>query len=386
MTNDSKKSVPLSQDAVQMIRGLIIGELVTVAIIGGLWLWLRPRLQVDNNAFSASGRGKTITSAVAASNFKTVRDVPIGSFNYGGSTAWAPMRQLVNAQIQITRPELQLRYVNPTTTSPGSGSGIQMLLDGKLDFAESSRPLTAAEKDKARQLGFILEERQVAIDGVAVVVLEERQVAIDGVAVVVNPALKVTGLTVDQLQQIYLGQITNWKQVGGPDLAITPFSQDPENADVVLISDKQVLDKQALGYNVQYVYSTTEALRRVNETPGGLYYAAARGVVHQCLVKPLPLGLTSAQLIPPYREPLVSSKNCPQERNQLNTEAIKNGSYPMTTKLFVIIKRNQGQAQKVGEAYTRFLQTEQGQKVIEQVGLIAEKSQESVAQGQVNLK
>lgn len=371
MTNDSRKNAPLSQDAVQMIRGLIIGELVTVAIIGGLWLWLRPRLQVDNNAFSASGRGRTTTSAVAASNFRTVRDVPIGSFNYGGSTAWAPMRQLINAQIQITRPELQLRYVNPTTTNPGSGSGIQMLLDGKLDFAESSRPLTAAEKDRARQLGFMLEERQVAGDGVAVVV---------------NPALKVAGLTVDQLQQIYQGQITNWKQVGGPDLAITPFSQDPENADVVLVSGKQVLDKQALGSNVQYVYSTTEALRRVNQTPGGLYYAAARGVVHQCLVKPLPLGLTSAQLIPPYREPLVSPKDCPQERNQLNMEAIKDGSYPMTTKLFVVIKRNQGKAQQVGEAYTRFLQTEQGQMVIEQVGLIAEKSQESVAQGQVNFK
>ncbi|OUL27928.1 substrate-binding domain-containing protein [Nostoc sp. 106C] len=371
MTNDSKKSVPLSQDAVQMIRGLIIGELVTVAIIGGLWLWLRPRLQVDNGAFASSGQGAATTSALAASNFKTVTNVPIGSFNYGGSTAWAPIRQLVDSQIQITRPELQLRYVNPTTTSPGSGSGIRMLLDGKLDFAESSRPLTDEEKDIARQRGFILEERQVGIDGVAVVV---------------NPALKVPGLTVDQLQQIYLGQITNWKQVGGPDLAIAPLSQHPENADVVLISGKQVLDEQALGSNVQYVYSTTEALRRVNQTPGGLYYASARGVVHQCMVKALPLGLTSTQLTPPYQEPFIPLNECPQKRNQLNTEAIKNGSYPMTSKLFVVIKQNKGKEQQVGEAYLRLLATEQGQKAIEQAGLVAERSHEPIARGQVNLK
>ncbi|MBW4561737.1 MAG: substrate-binding domain-containing protein [Mojavia pulchra JT2-VF2] len=367
MANHSRQSIPLSHDAVQLIRGLIIGKVVTLAVIGGLWLWLRPRLQTDYGTLSSSGQGANNRSALATSNFKTVSDVPVGSFNYGGSTAWAPIRQLVNSQIQIARPELQLRYVNPANASPGSGSGIRMLLDGKLDFAESSRPLTDEEKNLARQRGFILEQRQVGIDGIAVVV---------------NPALKVSGLTVDQLQQIYLGQITNWKQVGGPDLPITPFSQRPENADIVLISGKQVLDQQALSSNVQYVYSTTEALRRVNQTPGGVYYASARGVVHQCMVKPLPLGLTDAQLIPPYRESLVPPNECPQKRNQLNTEVIKNGSYPMTTNLFVIIKQNKGPEQQVGEAYTRLLQTEQGQKAIEQAGLVPARSQESVARSE----
>ncbi|BAY62438.1 periplasmic phosphate-binding protein of phosphate ABC transporter [Calothrix brevissima NIES-22] len=368
MTNDSSKRVPLSQDAVQMIRGLIIGELVTVAIIGGLWLWLRPRLQVDNGALAAKNRGTVNTSAIATSNFNTVKNIPIGSFNYGGSTAWAPIRQLVDSQIQVFRPELQLRYVNPENASPGSGSGIRMLLEGKLDFTQSSRPLTAEEKNLAQQRGFVLEERQVGIDGVAVVV---------------NPALKVAGLTVEQLQQIYAGKITNWKQVGGEDLPITPLSQSPENADVVLTSGKQVLDRQSLGTNVQYVYSTTEALRRLKQTPGGVYYASARGVVHQCSVKPLPLGLTSAELVPPYREPFVSANDCPQKRNQLNTEAIANGKYPITSKLFVVIKQNQGKEQQVGEAYLRLLATVQGKQAIEQAGLIPESSQEPVARGEV---
>ncbi len=364
MANNTRKSIPLSHDAKQLIRGLIIGKVLTLAVVGGLWwLWLKPRFQVAQD--TSSGQSTTnISSDLAISTFQTVTDVPSGSFNYGGSTAWAPIRQLVDSQIQLTRPEFQLRYVNPANSSPGNGSGIRMLLDGKLDFAQSSRPLTDAEKDIARQRSFTLEERQVGIDAIAVVV---------------NPALKVPGLTVEQLHQIYLGQITNWKQVGGPDLAITPFSQHPENADALLISGKEVLDKPALGSNVQYVYSTTEALRRVNQTPGGLYYASARGVVHQCMVKSIPLGITSTQLIPPYQEPFVPSNQCPQNRNQINTEVIKNGSYPITTRLFVIIKQNQGQEQQAGEAYARLLETYQGQRVIQQVGFVPERSEKSLA-------
>ncbi len=354
MNNNSKQRVPLSRDAIQMIRGLIIGELVTILIIGGLWLWLRPRLFIANGASSSSRQGVPTTSVPAASTFKTVTDVPIGSFNYGGSTAWAPIRQLVDSQIQNTRPELHLRYVDPANSSPGSGEGIRMLLNGKLDFTESSRPLTAKEYTMAQQRGFTLEQRQIGIDGIVVVV---------------NPALKVSGLTIDQLQQIYLGQITNWRQVGGPDLAITPFSQHPENADAVLFSSKGLLEKP-LSSNVQYVYSTTEGLHRVSQTPGGLYYASATGVVPQCTVKPLPVGVTKAQLISPYREPLVPQNQCPLKRNQINTEVIKNGSYPMISKLFVIIKQNRSREQQAGVAYTRLLLTDQGQKAIEQAGFI----------------
>lgn len=45
-----------------------------------------------------------------------------------------------------------------------------MLLNGELDFAQSSRPLTPEESAMAEQQGFTLEQRQVGIDGIAVVV------------------------------------------------------------------------------------------------------------------------------------------------------------------------------------------------------------------------
>jgi phosphate transport system substrate-binding protein len=352
MKNDTKRSLPLSKDALQLIRGLIIGKLLTIVVIGGLWMLLRQRSWADNDV---SYRQDVDTASAATSTFQTVSDVPIGTFKYGGSTAWAPIRQLVNAQIQISRPELQLRYVDPAQGNPGSSAGIQMLLNGKLDFAESSRPLTKEEYAVAQQQGFTLEQRQVAIDGIAVVV---------------NRDLEVAGLTVDQLQQIYLGKITNWKQVGGPELPITPFSTHLESADTILPSSQGALEEQKPNSNVKQVYSTTEALRQVSRTPGAIYYASARGVVPQCSVKALPLGVAQAQLISPYREPLVAQNQCPQKRNQVNTQAIKNGSYPVVSKLFVITKQNKGREQQVGEAYTKLLLTDEGQNAIEQAGFI----------------
>ncbi|MBW4633736.1 MAG: substrate-binding domain-containing protein [Iphinoe sp. HA4291-MV1] len=362
-TSTNRKKLLIKGEMAVLLRGLIIGKVLTLLVIGGLFWWLIwPRLLVSNIANSSNSLSSqslnTVSSATLA--FQKATGIPIGSFKYGGSTAWAPIRQLVDSQIQNARPELQLYYIEPTNASPGSGSGIRMLLDGQLDFAQSSRPLTIEESTTAKQRGFTLEQRRVGIDGIAVVV---------------NSSLTVPGLTIDQLQQIYQGQITNWKQLDGPNLPITPFAQRPQDSDTTIFSSNKSnnnkdLNNQAFSSHVKYVYSTTQALRQISKTPGGLYYASARTVVPQCSVKPLPLGHTPTALIPPYREPKVSDQECPQKRNQLNTEAIKNGSYPLTTDLFVIIKHNNGREQQAGEAYARLLLTDQGQKAIEQAGFI----------------
>ncbi|MEH2055976.1 MAG: substrate-binding domain-containing protein [Nostoc sp.] len=354
MDNTNQRKALINSEIALFLRGLIIGKVLTLMVIGGLLWWLlKPNLLSRNSADSSNQNANAVSNNT--SNFQTVADVPPASFNYGGSTAWASIRQLVDSQIQSARPELQLRYLDPITGSPGSSSGIRMLLDGKLDFAQSSHPLTDEEQAMAKERGFTLEQRQVGMDGVAVVV---------------NPSLKVSGLSVEQLQQIYLGQITNWNQVGGPNLPITAFSQRPEDADTVIFTRNSNFKGQALGSNVQYVYSTTDAVRQLSKTPGGVYYASARSVVFQCSVKALLLGNTSGQLIPPYREPMVSPEQCPRQRNQLNTQAIKNGSYPMIANLFVIIKQNKGREQQIGNAYANLLLTDQGQRAIEQAGFV----------------
>lgn len=349
ITNQDKKRVPLNKDVILLLKGLLIGKVLTLVVIGGVLWWLRSSLFVTSNA-ALNQSSSVASTANTTSNFQTVSPVPTGSFKYGGSPDWAPIRQLVDAQIQNTRPEFQLRYVASPNRNPSSNAGIQMLLDGKLDLAQSSRPLTAVQSAIAKQRGFTLKQYPVAADGIAVVV---------------NRSLQVSGLTTNQLQQIYQGKITNWQQVGGPNLPIVPFSQKPQDADAVRFLYST--GTQQLGSNVQYVSSTTQALRKVSGTPGGLYYASARAVVPQCSIKPLALGRTTDQLVSPYRA-LVPANNCPRQRNQPNTEAFRNAEYPITYNLYVIVKHNQSQQQQAGEAYTQLLLSQQGQKALEQAG------------------
>lgn len=289
------------------------------------------------------------------STFTQVKNVPSGLFNYGGSTTWAPIRRDVDPLLQAAWPNFQLRYVDPPTGTPGSGSGIRMLLNNQLSFSQSSRPLKDEELAKAAAQG---------------VKLTAIPIAIDGLAIAVNPRLEISGLTVQQVVDIYTGKVTNWQQVGGPDLKIIPFSRRPEDGGTVEYFIQEVLGKQPFGRNVVMVRDTTDGLRRVAATQGGIYYASAPEVVGQCSIHPLPLGRQPNQYVPPYQEPYVPPERCPQERNQLNHRAFQEGTYPITRRLFVITKEDNSLDAKAGRAYAELLLTDQGQAAIEKAGFV----------------
>lgn len=125
---------------------------------------------------------------------------------------------------------------------------------------------------------------------------------------------------------------------------------------------------EELGSNVELVSTTTLAIRKVGDNLGGIYYASAPEIVGQCSVKPVAIGLKSDRLVPPYQEPLVPSEACPNQRNQLNNVAFQSGEYPITRRLFVIVKQNGQIDQKAGVAYANLLLTQQGQDLIERAG------------------
>ncbi len=113
MDNTNQKKALINSEIALFLRGLIIGKVLTLMVIGGLLWWLlKPNLLSRNSVNSSTNQSyKTVSNTT--SSFQTVADVPTASFNYGGSTAWASIRQLVDSQIQSDRPELQLRYVAP---------------------------------------------------------------------------------------------------------------------------------------------------------------------------------------------------------------------------------------------------------------------------------
>jgi phosphate transport system substrate-binding protein len=230
-----------------------------------------------------------------------------------------------------------------------------MLLDNQLAFSQSSRAIKPEENEQAKQLGFTLKAIPVAIDGIAIAV---------------NPSLKISGLTVTQLKDIYTGKITNWEQLGGPKLPITPYSRRLEDGGTVEFFEENVLTEEKFGDDVQFIPTTTQALQQLAKNPGGIYYASAPEIIGQCTVKPLPLGQKAQKLVAPYKEPFVPLQKCPQQRNQLNTYVFQNGEYPITRRLFVIVKQNGQSDEQAGEAYANLMLTNQGQELIAKAGFV----------------
>jgi len=312
--------------------------------------------QSNNNSNSSNqSQPQNTSTQPQGTTFATVKNVPTGSFNYGGSTSWAPIRLAIDPVIQIARLEFRLRYVQPNNATPGSGTGIQSLIDGQIAFAQSSRPILDEELSRAQKRGFRLNQIPVAIDGLAVAV---------------NPNLNIPGLTIDQLKSIYTGKINNWNQVGGPNLPIKAFTRRVSDGGTVELFVQDILGGQAFSSQVEFVSTTTQALKKVADSPGGIYYASAPEVVPQCSIRPLPLGRTAGEYIPPYQEPLILPNQCPEKRNQLNIQAFQSGKYPITRTLFVVVKQNGHTEEQVGVAYANLLLTEQGQELITQTGFV----------------
>ncbi|MEH2120355.1 PstS family phosphate ABC transporter substrate-binding protein [Nostoc sp.] len=336
---------------------LVLSILITVGLVAGGFWWFTRKSGVDLNTIN-SGSTKTPQTASgqhSGNTFTSLQDVPTGLFNYGGSTSWAPIRLVVDPGIQAARPEFRLRYVEPSNASPGSGTGIQSLIDGQLAFAQSSRPVLDQELSRAQQRGFTLKQIPVAIDGLAVAV---------------NPNLNIPGLTIEQLKSIYTGKINNWSQVGGPNIPIKPYSRRIVDGGTVELFVQDILGGQAFSSNVEFISTTTQALQKLAGSSGSIYYASAPEVIPQCSIKALPLGRTQGQYIAPYQEPSVLPSECPGKRNKLNTEAFQSGKYPITRNLFVVVKQNGQTEQQAGVAYANLLLTEQGQELISQAGFV----------------
>lgn len=297
-----------------------------------------------------------VSSQKQNASYKTlaaVPNVPLGNFRYGGSTTFAPLRSPSTvATIAEAQPQFKLIYTDPYKNRHGSTVGIQMLLAGQLSFAQSSRPIQATELRQAQRLGFTLEQIPVAIDGVAIYA---------------NPKVAVTGLTLSQVKDIFTGKLVNWKQLGGSDLPIVPVSRDPQISGTADFLQEKVLAGEQFGSNVKLVNTTTEAIRTVAKTPGGISYATASEAVRQqsidpvslATVSPLPLAAGSSGFVSPFDR---------QQKNVANTTAFANGTYPLTRRLYVVIKRDGSINEQAGIAYTNLLFSAEGQQMVEQAG------------------
>jgi phosphate transport system substrate-binding protein len=171
-----------------------------------------------------------------------------------------------------------------------------------------------------------------------------------------NVGLNIPGLSVDQLQRIYRGEITNWQEVGGSDLPIKPIGLDPQITSAL----KLLLggDGTDIGANVEIVRDFTSAIRTVGKTPGGISYASAPLVMNQQSIRPVAIAKANSTN---YVQPFTENK-------QVNASAFQDGSYPMARRLFIVIRRDGSLDEQAGLAYINLLLSREGQQITEQVG------------------
>ena len=139
---------------------------------------------------ACGGSASSSASAAAGSAASSTAAALSGNVAAGGSTSMKNVIAALTEGFAEVEPGVTVSY-DPT----GSGAGITGAADKTLDIGLSSRALKDDEK--------------ADVDGTTI--------ALDGIAIIVNNASKVEDLTVDQLKQMFTGEITNWSEVGGDD-------------------------------------------------------------------------------------------------------------------------------------------------------------------------
>ena len=139
---------------------------------------------------SASSAAASSSSTAAGSTASSTAAALSGNVATGGSTSMKNVIAALTEGFAEVEPGVTVSY-DPT----GSGAGITGATDKTLDIGLSSRALKDDEKAD----------------------VEGTTIALDGIAIIVNNASKVEDLTVDQLKQMFTGEITNWSEVGGDD-------------------------------------------------------------------------------------------------------------------------------------------------------------------------
>lgn len=145
---------------------------------------------------------------------------------------------------------------NVTVTGGGTGVGLSSLQDGSCDIAMASRKIKVTEKLKLKN------------DGKEVV---EAIIASDALAVIVNPSNKISQLTREQLEDIFTGKVTNWKELGGANLKIVVYSRETSSGTYEFFKESVLLKKNYMP-SVLSMPATGAIIQSVGQTAGAIGY------------------------------------------------------------------------------------------------------------------
>jgi phosphate transport system substrate-binding protein len=174
-----------------------------------------------------------------------------GNFKEGGSTTLAELSNLWATGFESETG------IKVTISLGGSGTGISNFINHVIDIAQSSRAMTAQERNSAAGAGINVTEWKVAVDGISIIVNHN------------NP---VTTLTLAQLEGIFNGTITNWQQVGGSNQAVSLYGRDGASGTYASFRDLVLTHKENYSQSMLQFNSNALIVPEVENNAGGIGY------------------------------------------------------------------------------------------------------------------
>ena len=217
-------------------------------------------------------------------------------------------------------------------TGGGSGTGVAALINGKCDIANASRLMKSKEVAQATDNG--VEVNRVVI-------------AMDGLSVITNGNSPVTQLTVDEIGKIFRGEITNWSEVGGPDMSITLYGRQSNSGTFVFFRD--AILKGDYSQKMNRMNGNAQIVEAVKQDRSGIGYVGVGYVKEATGLNVLKVASRAGEV---YASPL-------------NSADVKSGKYPIARPLNQYIN---GTPTGALRDFLKFELSYDGQKVVEDEG------------------
>jgi phosphate transport system substrate-binding protein len=238
-----------------------------------------------------------------------------------GSTTVLPIAQITAEVFMERHPDAKI-----SVQGGGSGIGVAGIIDGTCDIGDSSRSMKEQELSNAVSKG---------------VNPKANLVAMDGLSVIVHPSNKLTGLTKNQVKDIYTGKISDWSALGGESQKIVVVSRDSSGGTFESFGE-MALDKEKVRSDALMQASNQAVASTVAKTPGAIGYVG--------------LGYLSSQVKALALNGVMPSK-----------ETVLNNKYSLARPLFMYTN---GAPQGVVKDFLDFVLSEEGQKLVGEAGFV----------------
>jgi phosphate transport system substrate-binding protein len=241
----------------------------------------------------------------------------------GSDTLGAKLVPQLKEQFRVAHPD-----VNFEIAAEGSSTGISAIISSTADIGMSSRPVSSQELAQAKANG---------VDMKSIVV------AFDGIAVIVNKANPIDELSLDQVRQIFTGQVEDWTAVGGMPGAISVYTRNTASG-TYKDFQKMAMHSEDYATSSQKMAGNEQIASEVSKNPNGIGY----------------VGLAYVDM--PGVKVIRVNGSLPSKKS------IREGKYPYARETYYLINANK--PNPLAQKFIDFTLSDEGQKIVDAVHFV----------------